>query len=157
MKIQKISLNLEGKTDRDLELALEEAIKKIKEGYTSGSDSNDSGSYSLEVKREVRFIEDDDITEEAKHIATQFSAGDINADHLEQSLLGFAINPDGLDLDNFNEYIEGDIASMIQVMIDECGGVENHGDEDVVEKLNEYFEFTTPITTLRNAPAATPA
>lgn len=110
----------------------------------SGSDSNDSGSYSFEVKSAVKFIESDDITDEAKHIAAQFEDGDVT----ENDLRRFALSSDGLGLDEFNEYIEGDLASMIQSMIDELGGVDSERDEDVVEKLNEFFNFTPPLSSM---------
>lgn len=148
MKIQKITIEIEGKTEKDLAAALEEVAREIKDGYLSGSNSNDSGSFSFEVNNEVRFIEADEVTEEAKHIATQFSAGDIDPRDLEQSLVEFAKSDGGLNLATFNEYIEGNMASMIQVMIDEFGGVDCRGDADVAEKLSAYFDFDPAITTL---------
>lgn len=144
MKCKTITLNLEGKSDADIELALEQAVASIKAGNISGSDSNDSGSYSFEVKSAVKFIESDDITDEAKHIAAQFEDGDVT----ENDLRRFALSSDGLGLDEFNEYIEGDLASMIQSMIDELGGVDSERDEDVVEKLNEFFNFTPPLSSM---------
>lgn len=144
MKCKTITLNLEGKSDADIDLALEQAVESIKAGNISGSDSNDSGSYSFEVKSAVKFIESDDITDEAKHIATQFEDGDVT----ENDLRRFALSSDGLGLDEFNEYIEGDLASMIQVMIDELGGVDSERDEDLVEKLNEFFNFTPPLSSM---------
>ncbi|ALA07305.1 hypothetical protein SECTIM467_181 [Brevibacillus phage SecTim467] len=47
-----VKIELNGKTMSDIEDALEEAKKKILEGYGSGFDSNDSGSYSFQVDGE---------------------------------------------------------------------------------------------------------
>lgn len=44
-----LKINVEGKTDSDIELALEEALKIIKKGNTSGMDSNDSGSFDFKI------------------------------------------------------------------------------------------------------------
>lgn len=44
----KIEVN--GETEEDMIIALEEVMKKIKEGYTSGFDSNETSSYEFEVK-----------------------------------------------------------------------------------------------------------
>ncbi len=41
MKI--LNIAIKGNTDNDLRLALEEILRKITEGYTSGFDSNDRG------------------------------------------------------------------------------------------------------------------
>jgi len=49
MKI-KLNIEVEGDTDSDIEIALEEVIAKVQEGYLSGFDSNESGSYSFNVK-----------------------------------------------------------------------------------------------------------
>ena len=43
-------VNVEGNTESDLEFALEQVIEKVREGYTSGMDSNDTGRYDFEVK-----------------------------------------------------------------------------------------------------------
>ena len=155
MKIQKIILNLEGKSSGDLELMLDEAVGCIKDGYISASDRNDSGRFSFEVEHRVQTINPREITEEARYIAKQFvSTDDIDSsgmhDDLGKSLIDFAKSPDGLDLDEFNEHIEGDIASMIQVIIDEYGGVDNGGDDRLAEKLSEYFDLHPRIKSLRN-------
>lgn len=42
-------INATGKTDYDIELALEEALKRIKSGNTSGFDENNSGSFDFEI------------------------------------------------------------------------------------------------------------
>lgn len=145
MKLRTITLNLEGKTEGDLELALEEALSKIKSGYLTGMDSNDSGAFSFDVKNQAQVIKSDDITSEAKHIASQLP-GTLT----EQELCEFATDSNGMSLDSFDECIEGDFASMIQVMIDERGGVDNDGDEDVTEKLNEYFNCPFTFVALRH-------
>lgn len=49
---QKIEIIIEGDDQGDLEIALEEAMRKIQEGYTSGADRNDTGSYSFDVSEE---------------------------------------------------------------------------------------------------------
>ncbi|MCR8994609.1 hypothetical protein [Brevibacillus laterosporus] len=47
-----VNIELNGKTMSDIEDALEEAKRKISEGFGSGFDSNDSGSYSFQVDGE---------------------------------------------------------------------------------------------------------
>lgn len=47
-----LSVTSEGKTTAELKIALEEVIKKIQEGYTSGSDSNDDGRYHFDISGE---------------------------------------------------------------------------------------------------------
>lgn len=44
-----ITIELNGLDDDEIEFALEEATRKIKEGYTSGFDQNESSSYSFLV------------------------------------------------------------------------------------------------------------
>jgi hypothetical protein len=48
-QVKQISIAVEGMDEGDLELALEEAVRKIKDGYTSGFDCNDTGRYSFNV------------------------------------------------------------------------------------------------------------
>lgn len=43
------TITCEGETEEDLNLAFEEAGRLIKEGYTSGHDSNNTGSYSFDL------------------------------------------------------------------------------------------------------------
>ena len=45
----KLSLNIEGGKTFDLLLALHEAIKLIEEGYASGFNENDTGSYNFVI------------------------------------------------------------------------------------------------------------
>lgn len=45
--MKNFEISIFGKSDRDIELALEEILKKVKKGYTSGADENDEGSYSF--------------------------------------------------------------------------------------------------------------
>lgn len=45
----KLTIKIEGKTFADLELALAEVNKKVKEEYGSGFDSNEDGSYSFDI------------------------------------------------------------------------------------------------------------
>lgn len=42
---QKIEIELTGNTEADLEDALEEALRRIKDGNVTGHDSNDTGSF----------------------------------------------------------------------------------------------------------------
>jgi hypothetical protein len=44
-----LSLTIKGDTEDDLELAMLEILRLIREGFTSGFDSNESGSYSFTV------------------------------------------------------------------------------------------------------------
>jgi hypothetical protein len=43
----KVTINCEGKTLRDIELAIEEAKKRILKENTSGFDSNEDGSFDF--------------------------------------------------------------------------------------------------------------
>jgi len=47
-----LKINAKGKSESDLTLALEEIIKKINQGYTSGTDSNDTGNYDFDISGE---------------------------------------------------------------------------------------------------------
>lgn len=53
------TINFEGKTTSDVELAIEEALKRIKSGNTSGFDSNDSGEFNFQISGEEEDIEED--------------------------------------------------------------------------------------------------
>lgn len=54
-----VVLNATGSTQSDLELALEEALRSIRNGNTSGFDRNGSeGSYDFEVSGEEDTVED---------------------------------------------------------------------------------------------------
>lgn len=46
---KKLTLVIEGIETFDLELGLNEALKLISEGYTSGSDKNETGSYNFSI------------------------------------------------------------------------------------------------------------
>lgn len=43
------TITCEGETEEDLNQAFEEAHRLIKEGFTSGYDQNDTGSYSFDL------------------------------------------------------------------------------------------------------------
>ena len=43
-------IEFEGKTLSDVELAINEAKKKIMQTFTSGFDTNDDGNYSFEIE-----------------------------------------------------------------------------------------------------------
>lgn len=44
-----IEINVSGDTEEDMEMAMEEAFSKIKEGYLSGGDKNETGAYSFDI------------------------------------------------------------------------------------------------------------
>lgn len=46
----KITIEVEGEESCDVECALDEAFKKMGEGYVSGSDDNDASRYNFEVE-----------------------------------------------------------------------------------------------------------
>jgi hypothetical protein len=46
---KKMTLVIEGVESFDFELALNEALKLVSEGYTSGSDKNETGSYNFSI------------------------------------------------------------------------------------------------------------
>ena len=50
MKEQIITINIQGETESDLDLAIDEAVSKIKQGFTFGMDSNESGGYDFKVE-----------------------------------------------------------------------------------------------------------
>jgi len=54
MLSKSIEIFCTGETEEDLDLALEEAVRKIKEGYLSGGDKNETGSYSFDVSDESK-------------------------------------------------------------------------------------------------------
>lgn len=43
------NISFKGKTDSDVEMAIEEALNRIKAGNRSGFDSNDSGEFSFNI------------------------------------------------------------------------------------------------------------
>lgn len=45
----KIEVVIHGKDTGDLENALEEVLEKVKHGYLSGFDSNETGRYSFDI------------------------------------------------------------------------------------------------------------
>ena len=47
--MKRLKVAIKGKTDGDVQVALEEVLKKVKEGYVSGADSNDDGQYRFDV------------------------------------------------------------------------------------------------------------
>lgn len=49
----KIEIEIETIGDNDFEYSLDEVIKKIKEGYHTGFDGNDTANYSFSVKKQV--------------------------------------------------------------------------------------------------------
>lgn len=46
---KKMTMVIEGVETFDFELALNEALKLVSEGYTSGSDKNETGSYNFSI------------------------------------------------------------------------------------------------------------
>ena len=48
--MKKLNLNCEGKTDEDLVLAMEEAMRLVIEGCNRGFDRNEDGNFYFEVK-----------------------------------------------------------------------------------------------------------
>jgi hypothetical protein len=54
-----LSIEIEGKTVGDLVMAIDEAKKAVEQGYQSGSNENDTGSYSF-----TRSGEDEEDSEE---------------------------------------------------------------------------------------------
>lgn len=46
--IVEIHIRLTGDSGSDIECAFEEAVRKIKQGFVQGFDSNDTGSYSFQ-------------------------------------------------------------------------------------------------------------
>jgi 6-pyruvoyl-tetrahydropterin synthase len=47
-----LTIKVEGETEDDLVLALKELTPKVEDGYVSGMDSNDTGSYHFEVEED---------------------------------------------------------------------------------------------------------
>lgn len=47
--MKKLKIEIQGEEEDDLTLAIEQVSKKVVEGFTSGHDENDTGSYSFEV------------------------------------------------------------------------------------------------------------
>lgn len=44
-----LNINIEGHMEGDLETALEEVLRLVRQGYRSGQDSNDTGSFNFSV------------------------------------------------------------------------------------------------------------
>lgn len=45
-----LSLTIKGDTEEDVEIAVEEVLRLLKDGFTSGIGSNESGSYEFTVQ-----------------------------------------------------------------------------------------------------------
>lgn len=50
---QKITIVIRGKSESDIEFSLNKAVDRIKDGCTSGMDSNEDGSFYFNVANEV--------------------------------------------------------------------------------------------------------
>lgn len=55
-----LTVEIEGKNEGDLELALQEVTRLVGEGYTSGNNSNDTGSFRFTVTGEEEAPDDDE-------------------------------------------------------------------------------------------------
>lgn len=55
----KLTVEITGKTEGDIELALQETLRKVEGGYKSGFDRNDSGRYSFEIEGEEEPVEEE--------------------------------------------------------------------------------------------------
>jgi len=49
-----LNVEVQGKTEDDLIIAMEEVIKKVREGYSSGFDSNETGNYDFTIRKSNR-------------------------------------------------------------------------------------------------------
>ncbi len=56
--MKEYTINIEGESLGDIEIAIETVLSLVKEGYMSGMDSNESSSYSFESSGE--FGEEDE-------------------------------------------------------------------------------------------------
>lgn len=52
-----VTINLEGKTQSDIENALGEVTRLLREGYTSGHNSNNTSAYHFDVEGEAVDVE----------------------------------------------------------------------------------------------------
>lgn len=57
MKSKSIEIFVTGTTEDDIDLAINEATRLIKEGFLSGGDKNETGSYSFDVTDEGEHVE----------------------------------------------------------------------------------------------------
>jgi uncharacterized UPF0160 family protein len=48
--MKQLEITITGKTESDLSIALDEVRRRIEQGFLSGFDSNDNGSYTFEIK-----------------------------------------------------------------------------------------------------------
>ena len=48
MKLE-LTIQIEGETESDLEYALEEVTRLVREGYSHGFNSNDTGSFNFDI------------------------------------------------------------------------------------------------------------
>ena len=57
-----VTINAKGRTLNDIQEALEEALSKVRQGFTSGSDENSTGKYDFDVEGDeaVCLVEDED-------------------------------------------------------------------------------------------------
>jgi hypothetical protein len=51
---KEFTITVSGETQSDIEAALEEVLKLVREGYLSGVDSNESGEYSFDSTGEYK-------------------------------------------------------------------------------------------------------
>lgn len=55
-----LKIEIKGKTDSDLEIALDEVARSVARGNTSGADSNDTGRYSFAISGEAEETDEED-------------------------------------------------------------------------------------------------
>ena len=48
------TITFEGKTYSDVEMAIEETLRRIKEGYSIGTDSTEDGKFTFEISTSTR-------------------------------------------------------------------------------------------------------
>ena len=47
--MKQLEIKISGKTESDMTIALDEVKRKVEQGFLSGFDSNDSGSYTFDI------------------------------------------------------------------------------------------------------------
>lgn len=153
-----ITINVSGNTKKDMNDAIDEAVKRIQDGNHSGMDSNDDSSFSFDSEMNVVEMKPGDISDQAKSIAASLTEalglaeGDISGlNALCDDLQAYSMGETETRLEGYCEETSLTLPSMIQILINEQGGVDNDGHIDVADGLVSYWadQFDIDISEIK--------
>lgn len=116
------SISFEGKTQADVEMAIEEALRVIKNGNRSGFNENEDGEFSFEISGEEDEDEDEPENDDDTFIVSEFGNDYVCRDFTD-------VDPDrsGVDVSLDDEHI-GEILGI---------SIPDPNDKEEVEKFRK--------------------